>query len=151
MRYIAAIVLTLLASPLAAQSVPMHGNWCGLGHSGSVYALPPTDALDAACMRHDICIGQRGRFSCGCDVSLMQELRATPWPNPGYQAKARAIYDTIAVTPCSDPSGMAVKTEMFMSDWARGVLSGQEAPWEVLRRMGLLGADGVNNSWWGGY
>ncbi len=151
MRVLAAFLLILLAAPLQAQSVPVHGNWCGLGHSGSVFSQPPLDPLDDACMRHDICVSQTGYLSCGCDIGFMQELRATQWPNPGYQAKARAIYDSIAMIPCADPSGMAVKTEMFMSDWARGVLSGHEAPWEVMRRLGYLGTEGFGNSLWGGY
>ncbi|HGG05740.1 MAG TPA: hypothetical protein ENK28_09805 [Aliiroseovarius sp.] len=144
MKLIAAFVLSLLATPLMAQSIPVHGNWCGIGHSGGPFAAPPTDPLDAACMRHDICTGQQGRFSCGCDIGFMQELRNTPWPNPGIQAKARAIYDSIAVIPCRNPDGQAVKMDMFMGDWSREVLSGREAPWEVLRRWGLLGQDAVN-------
>ncbi len=154
-KLLAALLLALLATPLAAQSLPVHGNWCGIGHSGGQFGatspatspLLPTDPLDAACMHHDICAGQRGRFDCGCDISFMQELRATPWPNPGFQAKARAIYDSIAMLPCTNPQGQAIKAEMFMNDWLSGVFSGRESPWEMLRRLGYLGHDGVEQGW----
>ncbi len=144
MRTLAALLI-LLASPALAQSIPVHGNYCGIGHSGGPNALPPTDQLDAACARHDACVGYQGRFSCGCDIGFMQELRATRWANPGLQVKARAVYDSIGVLPCSDPNGMAFKSEMVMSDWSRGVLSGTEAPWEILRRWGYLGRDGMQD------
>ncbi|MGT2489355.1 hypothetical protein ACU4GA_32515 [Methylobacterium oryzae CBMB20] len=43
-----------------------HGNYCGKGQRGE--GLPPTDALDAACMRHDACYVAAGYRSCGCDA-----------------------------------------------------------------------------------
>lgn len=141
-------LLTCSASPALSQSIPVHGNYCGLGHSGSNATLQPTDQLDAACARHDYCVGIQGRFSCGCDIGFMQELRTMRWPNPGIQTKARAIYDSIGMLPCSDPRGMAVKTEMVMGDLTREVFSGNEAPskalWEILRRWRYLGRDGVS-------
>ncbi len=158
MRVVCAVfafaVALLAALPAAAQSwpaiaaVPVHGNWCGPGYGNG---LPPTDPLDAACMRHDICTARVGSFSCGCDIALMSELRATPWPNPGIRAKARAIYDAIAATPCRGAEGQAVKMSMAFDDWAREVAAGREAPWDFLRRWGLLGLDGLNGRRWRGW
>lgn len=48
-----------------------HGNYCGYGNRGE--GLPPTDALDAACMRHDACYDRAGHRSCGCDRILERE------------------------------------------------------------------------------
>lgn len=47
----------LLLGPGQAQAfkcLPIYGNWCGPGHPRAA-ALPPVDAFDAACMRHDLC------------------------------------------------------------------------------------------------
>lgn len=51
-----------------------HGNYCGYGNRGE--GLPPTDALDAACMRHDACYDRAGRRSCACDRRLEREAAA---------------------------------------------------------------------------
>lgn len=146
-----------LAGSLRAQtiSLPLHGHWCGLGHGGQTDSmgggaqpLPPTDALDNACMHHDICTGQFGRLDCGCDIGFMQHLRGQAWPNPGLQAKARAVYDTIAIMPCRDPRGMMIKANMVTRDWAGGVLSGRETPWDILRRLGYLNGQGWERGGW---
>ena len=52
-----ALLGALAASPASASPfgcLPIYGNWCGPGHPTST-ALPPVDAFDAACMRHDLC------------------------------------------------------------------------------------------------
>ncbi len=150
MRLLAALLLALLASPAIAQTLPVHGNWCGIGYSGGnlPYPAPPTDPLDAACMRHDICTAYRGRFDCGCDIGFMNELRTTPWPNPGLAAKARATYEAIGMIPCSDPQGMSVKMGLVAGDWASSVATGQEAPWEILNRLSRLASDGLGRAGW---
>ena len=149
-----ALLILLLASPAAAQSIPVHGNWCGPGYSGGYGGgygpapAPPTDPLDAACMRHDLCKTYRGQFDCGCDLSLMRELRASRWPNPGIAAKARAIYEAIGMTPCSSPDGYALKMALITGDWADDVASGRQAPWEILNRLSRLASDGLANGRW---
>jgi len=151
MLKIPSVLLILAAAPVLAQgwpgtlAIPVHGNWCGPGQSGngSTWSAPPTDALDAACLRHDICTARAGYGDCGCDIALMTELRATPWPNPGLQSKARAVYDAIAVSPCRSPGGQAVKMRMGYEDWRRDVASGRAAPLDFLRRWGWLGLDGA--------
>lgn len=48
--------LLAVSSAHAFKCVPIYGNWCGPGHPNTV-ALPPIDVFDAACMRHDYCVG----------------------------------------------------------------------------------------------
>jgi hypothetical protein len=52
----------------------IHGNYCGPGNRAP---LPPIDALDAACARHDACSPGRGRpASAGCNDRLRREAEA---------------------------------------------------------------------------
>lgn len=135
-----ALGLTFAAGPALAQgpALPVHGNWCGPNHG----AGPALDALDDACMRHDYCTMQVGRFDCGCDLAFMNELRGRPWPNPGMAQKARAVFEAIALTPCDGMPGQQAKLELAAGDWARAVASGQEPPWAFLDRLGALMAEG---------
>lgn len=130
-------VVVALLWPLGAmaQSVPVYGNWCGLNYpSIPAQAGPPVNALDAACMRHDICTANRGRFDCGCDLAFMNELRMTRWQNPTLQSIARGISDGIAVIPCADPFGTAEKQSLFMRDAMVDVFNGNMAPMVVTER-----------------
>ncbi len=142
--FLAGLVQLLAAGVAAAQDnswidIPIYGNWCGPNHPENMSrAAPPVDALDAACMRHDQCTAARGRFDCGCDIGLLQELRATHWPNPVIGRNARAIYDAIAMVPCTSPDGMAVKQSMFTADLMRDVMTGQGTPMDVLDRWRRL-------------
>jgi hypothetical protein len=134
-------VILALLWPLgtSAQSVAVYGNWCGPNYPANpALAGPPVDALDAACMRHDICTANRGRFDCGCDLALMNELRTTRWQNPGIQSAARGIYDAIAVTPCTDPFGTAQKQSLFMQDAMTDVFNGGAAPVDIMSRWRWL-------------
>jgi len=118
---------------------PVYGNWCGPNHPVNMsQAGPPVDALDAACMRHDHCVAVQGAYSCGCDVSLLQELRQTPWQNPLIQRDARAIYDAIALIPCNSVDGTTLKQTMFAVDLAYDVVSGISAPLDVFERWRSL-------------
>ena len=150
MRRLAILVLLLAASTATAQTVPLHGNWCGIGYSGGnlPYPAPPTDPLDAACMRHDICIAYQGRFDCGCDLGFMVELRNTRWANPGLAEKARAIYEAIGMIPCTSPEGYAQKMGLVASDWTGDVLSGRQAPWQIMNRLSRLASDGLPYAGW---
>jgi len=130
-------LIAALLWPLGAmaQSVPVYGNWCGLNHpSNPLLAGPPVNALDAACMRHDICTANRGRFDCGCDLAFMNELRTTRWQNPTLQSIARGVYDGIAVIPCTDPLGIAEKQSLFMQDAMTDVFNGNVAPMDIMHR-----------------
>ena len=51
----------------------IHGNYCGVGNKPG---LPPVDALDAACMRHDACTKTGTLPSCACNERLRTEAIA---------------------------------------------------------------------------
>ena len=81
-KVIAPILLAAgLASPALAQSAPVvprptaliHGNYCGPGNNAP---LPPIDALDAACARHDACTPDGGLPSKACNLRLQREAAA---------------------------------------------------------------------------
>ncbi|KMO33315.1 hypothetical protein VQ03_25020 [Methylobacterium tarhaniae] len=63
-----------------------HGNYCGKGQRGE--GLPPTDDLDAACMRHDACYDAAGYSSCACDATLKREA-AVVSDSPGMSLEVR--------------------------------------------------------------
>lgn len=48
----------------------IHGNYCGPGNNAP---LPPVDALDAACARHDACTPAGGLPSKACNLRLQRE------------------------------------------------------------------------------
>lgn len=67
-----------------------HGNYCGAGQRGE--GLPPTDDLDAACMRHDACFDAAGHRSCACNVTLEREAAAvSERPGLSRQVRERAL------------------------------------------------------------
>jgi len=144
---IALAFLTTAATsiPAAAQGIalPVHGNWCGPNHGGG----PALDLLDAACLRHDLCTIQAGRFDCGCDLAFMYELRHQPWPNAWLATKARGVFEAIAMTPCTGPGGQASKMSLAASDWMRDVTNGREAPWAFLDRLGVLATEGFSRAY----
>jgi hypothetical protein len=137
--------LAASAQTIGSLSLPVHGNWCGLGHGAIQWPRPPLDQLDESCMRHDICTMQRGRFDCTCDLMFMQDLRRQNLPG-GLGEKARAVHDAIAMMPCTDPTGQALKQEILTTDWLNAVLSGREAPWELFLRWGRLGLDTMDRT-----
>ena len=51
----------------------VHGVYCGWGNHSPDYSLPPIDPLDRACMLHDQCYDNIGRFDCRCDEALASE------------------------------------------------------------------------------
>jgi hypothetical protein len=141
LKPVALLLALVFAPPAFAQGMafPVHGNWCGPNHG----AGPVLDLLDAACMRHDMCVAQAGLLDCGCDLAFMDELRHGPWPNPMLATKARAVYEIIAIAPCTDPDGHRFKLSRAANDWARDVALGYEPPWAVLDRLGALFAEGM--------
>jgi hypothetical protein len=149
---LALLALASLASlPAAAQSsmmsMPMYGNWCGPGHPSNPFraSLKPVDPLDAACMEHDLCIASVGAMNCGCDIRLMNRLKYTRYPHPRLQTLARAMYDAIAMTPCTDPQGMAYKQACVWRDMAADVASGRSSPFDMPMRWMYLGIETLNN------
>ena len=81
-----------------------HGNYCGAGQRGP--DLPPTDALDAACMRHDACYEAAAYRSCACDATLKREAaRVADRPDISPQIRQRALSVTQAadLMQCKTP------------------------------------------------
>lgn len=67
-----------------------HGNYCGAGQRGE--NLPPIDALDAACMRHDACYDAAGHRSCACDRTLKREAaNVSERPDVALEVRRRAL------------------------------------------------------------
>lgn len=137
--HFALLILPLLAlhAPTAqAASLQLYGHWCGPGNS--INTAPPTDLLDGACMRHDMCSVANGMGACGCDITFMRELRGLPYPNGTIQVAGRAMYDGIAMSPCNDPNGWAYKQSMMWNDIAADVVSGRATPFDVPARWMYL-------------
>lgn len=66
-----------LPRPVDATEGPallFHGNYCGPGNRGP--GVPPTDALDLACARHDACTPDAGLPTCACNDRLRAEAGA---------------------------------------------------------------------------
>ncbi|MHC2019816.1 hypothetical protein [Methylobacterium sp. CM6247] len=70
------LLAATLATPALAQTTTrpptmlIHGNYCGPGNNAP---LPPIDALDAACARHDACTPDGGLPSKACNLRLQRE------------------------------------------------------------------------------
>ncbi|MEH3148279.1 MAG: hypothetical protein PGN34_23800 [Methylobacterium frigidaeris] len=94
-----------LSAPALAQSGPfasatgrppallMHGNYCGPGNNAP---LPPIDALDAACARHDACTPRGGLPSRTCNLRLQREAELVA-RDPRQPEDLRAMAGFIAV------------------------------------------------------
>lgn len=67
------VLLLVAGQAQAFKCLPLYGNWCGPGHPSRV-ALPPVDAFDAACMRHDLCTASGPQTPC--DRAFVGELHA---------------------------------------------------------------------------
>lgn len=92
------------AAAAVAGSDLYHGNYCGRGNRGP--GVPPTDELDAACMRHDACYDQAGRPSCRCDAELRREALAvangTAFSRE-LRARAASVVEAAQVMQCQAP------------------------------------------------
>ena len=53
-------------------SLPVYGNYCGLGHGDPTWKKPPVDAVDLVCREHDRCYSLLGDFDRRCDENLIQ-------------------------------------------------------------------------------
>ena len=134
--FIAALGVGFLSTAQASSGLNLYGNWCGPGTN--LYNPPPMDPLDAACMRHDICYAASGSASCECDVAFMGELRSMSYPNEDIYLRSRAMYDALAMTPCDDPTGWALKQSLMWRDIADDAISGRATPFEVPARWMYL-------------
>ena len=71
----------------------IHGNYCGPGNNAP---LPPIDALDAACARHDACTPQGGLPSEACNLRLQREAERIS-RDPRTPEEERAMAGMIAM------------------------------------------------------
>ena len=70
-----------------------HGNDCGPGNRAP---LPPVDALDWACMRHDSCWPDGGVPSCACNARLADDATRVA-RDPRQPDDLRSLAGTVAV------------------------------------------------------
>ena len=78
-----------------------HGNYCGLGNNGP--GLPPTDALDAACMHHDACTPTGRVPSCACNARFLRESHAVAGSAAqpdDLKALAIMVEAAVPIIPC---------------------------------------------------
>jgi hypothetical protein len=83
-----------LAQPAAngGAKLLIHGNYCGPGNNAP---LPPIDALDAACARHDACSPDVGLPSKACNLRLQREAEAVA-RNPRLPDDLRSLAGFVA-------------------------------------------------------
>ncbi len=77
----------------------VHGNYCGLGNRAP---LPPVDALDRACARHDACTPPGGLPSRVCNLDLLREadlISRDPRQPDDVRAAAGFVAFSAAVLP----------------------------------------------------
>ena len=96
-----------LAAPSQAQpaafggpKVLIHGNYCGPGNNAP---LPPIDALDAACARHDACTPDGGMPSQACNLRLQREA-ALVSRDSRQSRELRSLAGLVAATAILIPS-----------------------------------------------
>ena len=99
---IAAWAAPSLAQPAAngGPKLLIHGNYCGPGNNAP---LPPIDALDAACARHDACTPDVGLPSKACNLRLEREAEAVA-RDPRQPDDVRSLADVVASFAASNPS-----------------------------------------------
>jgi hypothetical protein len=91
-----------LAQPGAngAPKLLIHGNYCGPGNNAP---LPPIDALDAACARHDACTPDVGLPSKACNLRLEREADAVA-RDPRQPDDIRSLAGLVASFAASNAS-----------------------------------------------
>ena len=96
-----------LAVPAEAQpaafggpKILIHGNYCGPGNNAP---LPPIDALDAACARHDACTPAGGLPSQACNLRLQRDA-ALVSRDPRQPDDLRALAGLVAASATLIPA-----------------------------------------------
>jgi len=81
-------------------SLPVYGNYCGLGHGDPTGNTPPIDAVDAVCREHDLCYARLGAFDSRCDQALVQRMPSaianTPSPAGKNAGLLALLYFSLA-------------------------------------------------------
>ena len=106
----AAILAAICAGPALAQPAAnggpkflLHGNYCGPGNNAP---LPPIDALDAACARHDACTPDVGLPSKACNLRLEREAAAVA-RDPDQPDDVRSLASFVASFAATSASSAA--------------------------------------------
>lgn len=85
----------------------VHGNYCGPGNNAP---LPPIDALDAACARHDACTPNGGLPSQACNLRLQREatlISRDPRQPQDVRSMAGLVAASATLIP-TDPNARSV-------------------------------------------
>jgi hypothetical protein len=81
-------------------SLPVYGNYCGLGHGDPTGNMPPIDAVDAVCREHDLCYALRGDFDSRCDQDFIEcmprAIASTPSPTGKNAGLLSLLYFSLA-------------------------------------------------------
>ncbi|MDX1484357.1 MAG: hypothetical protein R3229_07740 [Alphaproteobacteria bacterium] len=89
----------------------IHGNWCGPNHppmaalDGGKWPAA-VDALDSACMKHDLCYLANGnKPTCECDRNLIWRVKYLQYHADEFSAEARTkaylMLTWFEASPCS--------------------------------------------------
>ncbi|AIQ89046.1 hypothetical protein PQI07_33265 [Methylobacterium sp. 092160098-2] len=105
----AALAAPSYAQPAAFGGPKMlvHGNYCGPGNNAP---LPPIDALDAACARHDACTPNGGLPSQACNLRLQREatlISRDPRQPQDVRSMAGLVAASATLIP-TDPNARSV-------------------------------------------
>ncbi len=81
-------------------SLPVYGNYCGVGHGDPTGNTPPIDAVDAVCREHDLCYDRLGAFDSRCDQAFVQRMPSaienTPSPAGKNAGLLALLYFSLA-------------------------------------------------------
>jgi hypothetical protein len=81
-------------------SLPVYGNYCGVGHGDPTGNTPPIDAVDAVCREHDLCYARLGAFDSRCDQAFVQSMPSaianTPSPAGKNAGLLALLYFSLA-------------------------------------------------------
>lgn len=95
------LLLAVMTGPALAQTSPsvvkptalIHGNYCGTGNNAP---LPPIDALDTSCARHDACTPNGALPSKACNLRLQREAEAVS-RDPRQTSELRTMAGFVSV------------------------------------------------------
>lgn len=68
-------------------SLPVYGNYCGVGHGDPTGNTPPIDAVDAVCREHDLCYARLGDFDSRCDQAFVESMPSAIANTPSQAGK----------------------------------------------------------------
>ena len=68
-------------------SLPVYGNYCGVGHGDPTGNTPPIDAVDAVCREHDLCYARFGDFASRCDQAFVESMPSAIANTPSQAGK----------------------------------------------------------------